>query len=136
MKEVLKSYSVYNFATGRATGCCATDTGLAHLGLQASDFPVGTIIQIIAIKPERRVVMPEGMRWIGENLFTAEGSRIASIYLKGFGWFRKPFEVNTCDIPDQPTQAAAQQKILEALADGNYYGVRWENVVDEEGIEK
>jgi hypothetical protein len=115
------------------------DDGKHYLGLSGIDpdaYPLGTRVTITFEEPEppkERVVLPEGMAWKGNLLFSPDGALIAGIRDDAdSGWYRVPFTVcKLIEVPTASMDKKEQYKVIEnALAEHGYFGVR--KVVDNE----
>jgi len=103
---------------------------------EADAYPMGTRVTITFEEPEppkERVVLPEGMAWKGNLLFSPDGALIAGVRDDDdSGWYRVPFTV--CKLIEVPTASMDEKerhKVIEnALAEHGYFGVR--KVVDNE----
>ena len=107
--------------------------GLDHKNIgsiEAADYPAGARVTVTIEEPEppkERVVLPEGMRWENDILWTSDGAKIAGIKNVGnsiSGWYCVPF---TKDVVNANLRWFADDVIKEienALAEHGYFGVR------------
>jgi hypothetical protein len=101
-----------------------------NLSIDANAYPIGMRITITLEEPEppkERVVLPEGMAWIDNLLFTNDGALIAGIRDRdNNGWHKIPFQPCYMDeVQITVTDEKEKRKVIEAaLAEYGYFGVR------------